>query len=220
MRNVVRLAEIYAHNDSTVLIAGESGTGKELCAQGIHNASRRRKGPFVAINCAAFPETLLESELFGYEEGAFSGPRKGGKPGLFESAHTGTIFLDEIGDMPVSLQTRLLRVLQEREVLAPGRHGADARRRARAHRHALRPARAHRGGRVPRRSLLSREHLAPAAAAAAGAARGHSAIAEARVSRTSAGVPGSPATPARSWRCSRLSWSRTRGPATSASWRT
>ena len=120
MKNVVRLAEIYAHNDSTVLIAGESGTGKELCAQGIHNASRRRKGPFVAINCAAFPETLLESELFGYEEGAFSGSRKGGKPGLFESAHTGTIFLDEIGDMPVSLQTRLLRVLQEREVLRLG----------------------------------------------------------------------------------------------------
>ncbi len=120
IRSVIRLAEIYSQTDSTVLIAGESGTGKELLAQGIHNASRRRKGPFVAINCAAFPETLLESELFGYEEGAFSGSRKGGKPGLFESAHTGTIFLDEIGDMPISLQTRLLRVLQEREVLRLG----------------------------------------------------------------------------------------------------
>ena len=120
MRNVVRLAGIYAQTDSTVLVTGESGTGKELCAQGIHNASRRRKGPFVAINCAAFPEALLESELFGYEEGAFTGSRKGGKPGLFESAHTGSIFLDEIGDMPIGLQTRLLRVLQEREVLRLG----------------------------------------------------------------------------------------------------
>jgi propionate catabolism operon transcriptional regulator len=89
-------------------------------AQGIHNVSRRRGAPFIAINCAAFPETLLESELFGYEEGAFSGSRKGGKPGLFESAHTGTIFLDEIGDMPLPLQSRLLRVLQEREVLRLG----------------------------------------------------------------------------------------------------
>jgi transcriptional regulator, propionate catabolism operon regulatory protein len=114
------LARRYALTDSTVLINGESGTGKELIAQGMHNASRRANGPFVAINCASFPETLLESELFGYEEGAFSGTRKGGKPGLFELAHTGTIFLDEIGDMPMSLQTRLLRVLQEREVVRLG----------------------------------------------------------------------------------------------------
>ncbi|MBI1891708.1 MAG: propionate catabolism operon regulatory protein PrpR [Burkholderiales bacterium] len=120
MRDLVTLAERYAQTDSTILINGESGTGKELLAQGIHNASKRRKGPFVAINCAAFPENLLESELFGYEEGAFTGSRKGGKPGLFEMAHTGTIFLDEIGDMPLSLQTRLLRVLQEREVVRLG----------------------------------------------------------------------------------------------------
>lgn len=120
IRKVIGLAERYALTDSTVLITGESGTGKELLAQGIHNAGRRRGGPFVPINCAAFPETLLESELFGYEEGAFSGSRKGGKAGLFEVAHTGTVFLDEIGDMPVSLQTRLLRVLQEREVLRLG----------------------------------------------------------------------------------------------------
>ncbi|MDD2056489.1 propionate catabolism operon regulatory protein PrpR [Pseudomonas sp. GD03860] len=119
-RELLRLAERYALTDSTILITGESGTGKELLAQGIHNASKRPHGPFVAINCAAFPETLLESELFGYEEGAFSGSRKGGKPGLFEAAHRGTLFLDEIGDMPVSLQTRLLRVLQEREVLRLG----------------------------------------------------------------------------------------------------
>ncbi|AWY38644.1 propionate catabolism operon regulatory protein PrpR [Pseudomonas putida] len=119
-RQLLTLAERYAATSSTVLITGESGTGKELLAQGMHNVSSRQRGPFVAINCAAFPESLLESELFGYQEGAFSGSRKGGKPGLIEAAHRGTLFLDEIGDMPVSLQTRLLRVLQEREVLRLG----------------------------------------------------------------------------------------------------
>ncbi|MCY1275405.1 Anaerobic nitric oxide reductase transcription regulator NorR [compost metagenome] len=119
-REMLQLAKRFAASHSTILITGESGTGKELLAQGIHNESPRWQGPFVAINCAAFPESLLESELFGYEEGAFSGSRKGGKPGLFEVAHRGTLFLDEIGDMPVSLQTRLLRVLQEREVLRLG----------------------------------------------------------------------------------------------------
>jgi len=118
--HVKALATKYAKIGATVLITGESGTGKELLAQGIHNASRRRNHPFVAINCAAFPESLLESELFGYEEGAFTGSRRGGKSGVFEVAHTGTIFLDEVGEMPVALQTRLLRVLQEREVLRLG----------------------------------------------------------------------------------------------------
>jgi propionate catabolism operon transcriptional regulator len=120
MREVRELARVYAGTDGTVLITGESGTGKELVAQGIHAASRRANHPFVAINCASFPETLLESELFGYEEGAFTGSRRGGRAGLFEAAHLGTIFLDEIGDLPVSLQTRLLRVLQERQVLRLG----------------------------------------------------------------------------------------------------
>lgn len=119
-RAMLDLARRYADADATVLIHGESGTGKELLAQSIHNASQRQAGPFVAINCAAFPESLLESELFGHEEGAFTGARKGGKAGLIENAHTGTLFLDEIGDMPVTLQTRLLRVLQEREVLRLG----------------------------------------------------------------------------------------------------
>ena len=120
MARVRRLAAMSAAHDATVLLTGESGTGKELVAQGIHNASRRRGNPFVAFNCAALPEGLIESELFGHEEGAFTGARRGGKPGLVEIAHTGTIFLDEIGEMPPALQSRLLRVLQEREVMKLG----------------------------------------------------------------------------------------------------
>ncbi|MBB5215007.1 propionate catabolism operon regulatory protein PrpR [Parapusillimonas granuli] len=116
----MQTARRYAHTDMTVLISGESGVGKELFAQAIHNESRRADRPFVAVNCASFPETLLESELFGYEEGAFTGSRRGGKRGLFEAAHTGTLFLDEIGDMPLALQSHLLRVLQEREVTRLG----------------------------------------------------------------------------------------------------
>ncbi len=110
------LAYQLSRTTSTILITGESGTGKELFAHAIHNASNRYLAPFVRINCAALPENLLESELFGYEEGAFTGAKKGGKPGKFELAHGGTIFLDEIGDMPLTMQTKLLTVLQEKIV--------------------------------------------------------------------------------------------------------
>jgi len=110
------IAAKAAKGRSTVLILGESGTGKELFAHAVHNASQRRENPFIKVNCAALPEHLLEAELFGYEEGAFTGARKGGKPGKFELANGGTIFLDEIGEMTPAMQVKLLRVLQEREV--------------------------------------------------------------------------------------------------------
>lgn len=115
-----RKAEKYALTQSTILITGESGTGKELLVQSIHNMSMRANGPFVAINCAALPENLLESELFGYADGAFTGARKGGRQGLFELAHGGTLFMDEVGEMPIALQSRILRVLQERVVMHLG----------------------------------------------------------------------------------------------------
>ncbi|MDY3984741.1 sigma 54-interacting transcriptional regulator [Dysosmobacter sp.] len=120
MRETIHTAADYSHADSNVLIYGETGTGKELFAQSIHTASYRHGEPFVAVNCAALPEDLLESELFGYVEGAFTGAAKGGKMGLFEIAHRGTIFLDEIGDISPKLQSRLLRVLQEREIVRIG----------------------------------------------------------------------------------------------------
>ncbi len=112
-KDIVRKA---AHTTSNVLILGESGTGKEIFAHAIHSESKRHEGPFVKVNCAAIPSDLLESELFGYEAGAFTGARKEGKIGKFEIANEGTIFLDEIGDMPLHMQVKLLRVIQEREV--------------------------------------------------------------------------------------------------------
>jgi two-component system response regulator HydG len=115
MREVLARIDQVAPTDVTVLIEGESGTGKELVARAIHQGSLRRHRPFIPVNCSAFPEQLLESELFGYEKGAFTGADKSRK-GLFEAAHTGTLFLDEIADMPLPLQGRLLRVLQEGEV--------------------------------------------------------------------------------------------------------
>lgn len=120
MKDTVSKAMKIGLTDSTVMIYGESGTGKEMIAQSIHNISSRKDEPFVAVNCAAISESLLESELFGYEEGAFTGARKGGKPGLFELAHGGTIFLDEINSMSLNLQAKLLRVLEEKEVMRIG----------------------------------------------------------------------------------------------------
>lgn len=120
IRKVKQHAKIVANSNSTVLIRGESGTGKELFARAIHNNSQVGSGPFITINCAAIPETLLESELFGYEGGAFTGARREGKPGKFELADGGTMFLDEIGDMPLYLQAKLLRVLQEKRIQRVG----------------------------------------------------------------------------------------------------
>ncbi len=116
LREAVTLATRFAGTDLNILLQGESGTGKELFAQAIHNHSARKDGPFVALNFAALPEELAESELFGYESGAFTGAKPGGKPGLFETAHQGTIFLDEIGDTSQGVQKKLLRVIEEREV--------------------------------------------------------------------------------------------------------
>jgi transcriptional regulator with PAS, ATPase and Fis domain len=117
---VIAMCKRVARGNSTVLLTGETGTGKEMFAQSIHGESERRTRPFIGLNCAAIPAELLESELFGYEEGAFTGARKGGNPGKFEQCHGGTLFLDEIGDMPLSAQTSLLRVLQEKQVCRIG----------------------------------------------------------------------------------------------------
>lgn len=120
MEDCIIKAKKYSLYESPILITGKTGVGKELFAQSIHNYSKRKSGPFVAINCAAMPPSLIESVLFGYAEGAFTGAKKSGKAGLFELAHCGTIFLDEISELPLSLQGRLLRVLQEREVMRIG----------------------------------------------------------------------------------------------------
>lgn len=120
LAGVKQMAEEAARYDSSILLIGETGTGKELFARAIHNASYRRESPFVGVNCAAIPESLLESELFGYEPGAFTGASKNGKPGKFELADNGTLFLDEIGDMPLFLQAKLLRVIQNMEITRVG----------------------------------------------------------------------------------------------------
>lgn len=116
MMDIIEQARRIADSSAKVLILGESGTGKELFAQALHEASRRKKGPFIAINCGAIPRDLIESELFGYEEGAFSGAKKKGKPGKFELACGGTLFLDEVGELPLESQAKLLRVLEEQKI--------------------------------------------------------------------------------------------------------
>ncbi len=116
IKHAISLAKKFAQSELTILLEGESGTGKELFAQAIHNYSHRKNSPFVALNFAALADNLVESELFGYEEGAFTGAKRGGKRGLFEDAHTGTMFLDEIGDATLEVQKKLLRVLEEREI--------------------------------------------------------------------------------------------------------
>jgi transcriptional regulator with PAS, ATPase and Fis domain len=120
MQECINRAAKYSQYDATVLIEGDTGVGKELFAQGIHTSSHRKNQPFVAVNCAALPESLLESELFGYDEGAFTGSRKGGHQGIFEMGHNGTVFLDEIGELPLQSQGRLLRVLQEHQIVRVG----------------------------------------------------------------------------------------------------
>ncbi len=120
MKRIIEYCRNIASSPSTVLIQGESGTGKEVLAQSIHNYSTRREGGFVALNCGAIPETLIESELFGYSEGAFTSAKKGGKPGKFELANGGTLFLDEIGEMALDMQVKLLRALQERTITRVG----------------------------------------------------------------------------------------------------
>ncbi|MBN2909507.1 sigma 54-interacting transcriptional regulator [Polycladomyces sp. WAk] len=120
LKNVIYIAKKVAQTDTTVLLRGETGVGKEVFAKAIHEASPFSDGPFVALNMASIPETLIESELFGYEAGAFTGAQKGGKPGLIEQAEGGTLFLDEIGEISPILQSKLLRVLQEREVIRVG----------------------------------------------------------------------------------------------------
>jgi len=120
MKQVRNTITLFARSGASVLIQGETGSGKELAAQAIHQASSRARAPFVAVNCGAIAESLLEAELFGYQDSAFTGARRGGHAGLIETAHRGTLFLDEIGEMPLALQTRLLRVLEERQVVRVG----------------------------------------------------------------------------------------------------
>ena len=119
-KRVLEMAAQVSKVNSSVLITGESGTGKEVIANAIHRLSHRSSGPLIKVNCGAIPENLLESELFGYEPGAFTGARKQGKPGMFELAEKGTLFLDEVGDIPVNVQVKLLRALQDHEIIRVG----------------------------------------------------------------------------------------------------
>ena len=165
MVRVVELARKAANTPVTILLLGESGTGKELFAHAIHNSSRRRHNQFIRVNCAAIPDSLLESELFGYSEGAFTGARRGGKKGLFEQASGGTIFLDEIGEVSLNVQAKLLRVLQERRLSG---WGCQAHPRGCAHhcRHQHRPGKGRGRRQVPRGPVLQDSGISPTSAAA------------------------------------------------------
>ncbi len=120
MRNIMKMALRLSQWETTILITGESGTGKEVLANFIYQNSNRKKGPFIKVNCSAIPENLVESELFGYESGSFTGAKSSGKLGFFELAHKGTLFLDEIGELPIQIQSKLLRALQEKEIIRIG----------------------------------------------------------------------------------------------------
>ncbi len=156
MQEIFATIERVAPTRATVLLAGESGVGKDLIARAIHFHSPRRDRPLVKINCTALPENLMESELFGYEKGAFTGANTT-KPGKFEQADTGTVFLDEIGDVPAAIQVKLLRVLAGARVRAAGQQRHAAHRRARDRRHQPGPARGARAGHLPRRPVLPAE---------------------------------------------------------------
>jgi len=153
-RMCVETLELASQSESPIIITGESGTGKEMFAQAVHNFSPRRDGPFIPLNCAAIPRDLLESELFGYDEGAFTGAKRGGNPGKFELADGGTIFLDEIDSMPLDMQAKLLRVIEEKRVLRLGGKAFIPRWRANNSGLLQRPAEKDPSRRISRRPLL------------------------------------------------------------------
>ena len=196
MQEIYRTIARLTTADLTVMINGESGTGKELVARALHDYGKRRAGPFVAINMAAIPRELIESELFGHERGAFTGATNRNQ-GRFEQANGGTLFLDEIGDMPPEAQTRLLRVLAGRRVHLGRRAPADQGECAHHRRHPSRPAQCDPPGPVPRGPVLSPERRADPPAAAARARRGHPAarapLPGARAGRRAAGEDARPA---------------------------
>ncbi len=173
LRSVLRQVDLVAPTDSTVLIQGETGTGKELIARAIHQLSTRRNGPFVTLNCAAIPATLLESELFGHERGAFTGAMNQ-RIGRFEMANGGTLFLDEIGEIAPDLQVKLLRVLQEQEFRTARQFSHHSRQCSRGGGHQSRSAADDRNQGIPPRPLLSPQRVSGFSASLARPARRHS----------------------------------------------